>query len=124
LPERKSGRGLLRFCRNTTVIKQASSHAMMERIQKHLSMTTVGLIGGAGHLLKGSEMKKLINRGSISRCLRIGKLLREAKGRGKEMAAFVARELEGWVLFQGVVEKKTWESKQGYMIGNEMKGGR
>jgi DUF917 family protein len=39
------------------------------------------------------------------------------------MAAFVARELEGWVLFQGVVEKKTWESKQGYMIGQyDMKG--
>ena len=111
------------FAGNTTVIKQASSHAMMERIQKHLSMTTIGLIGGAGHLLKGSEMKKLINRGSISRCLRIGKLLREAKGRGKGMAAFVARELEGWVLFQGVVEKKTWESKQGYMIGQyDMKG--
>jgi hypothetical protein len=111
------------FAGNTTVIKKASSHAMMERIQKHLSMSTIGLIGGAGHLLKGSEMKRLINRGSISRCLRIGQLLREAKGHGNQLASFLARELEGWVLFQGVVEKKAWESKLGYMIGHyEMKG--
>jgi DUF917 family protein len=33
------------FAGNITVIKQASSHAMMERIQKYLSMTTIGLIG-------------------------------------------------------------------------------
>jgi DUF917 family protein len=105
------------FAGNTTVIKRASSHAMMERIQKYLSMTTVGLIGGAGHLLNGMDMKGLINRGSISRCLQIGRLLRSAKEQGKQMAAFLARELGGWLLFQGVVEKKTWENKQGYMIG-------
>ena len=111
------------FAGNTTVIKRASSHAMMERMQKYLSMTTVGLIGGAGHLLNGIEMKRLINRGSISRCLRIGQLLRAAKEQGKQMAAFLARELGGWVLFQGVVEKKTWESKQGYMIGQYQMAG-
>jgi DUF917 family protein len=111
------------YAGNTTVIKKASSHAMMERIQKYLSMTTIGLIGGAGHLLKGREMKGLINRGSISRCLQIGRLLREARGKGKQMASFVARELGGWLLFQGVVEKKVWEDKQGYMVGHyEMKG--
>jgi len=111
------------FAGNITVIKQASSHAMMERIQKHLSMTTIGLIGGAGHVLNGSEMKRLINHGSISRCLEIGRLLRAARQRGDEGPAHVAKELEGWVLFTGVVEEKPWESKQGYMFGHfEMSG--
>jgi len=111
------------FAGNITVIKQASSHAMMERIQKHLSMTTIGLIGGAGHVLNGGEMKRLINHGSISRCLDIGRLLREARQKGDEAPAYVAKELDGWVLFTGVVEEKPWESKQGYMFGHfEMSG--
>ncbi len=111
------------FAGNITVIKQASSHAMMERIQKHLSMTTIGLIGGAGHVLNGGEMKRLINHGSISRCLNIGRLLREARQKGDEAPAYVAKELDGWVLFTGVVEEKPWESKQGYMFGHfEMSG--
>lgn len=108
---------------NTVLIKQASSHAMMERIQKYLSMTTIGLIGGAGHLLKGKEMKRLINHGSISRCCRIGRLLREVRHSEADTAAFIAEQLDGWVLFKGVVEEKPWESKDGYMIGHyTMKG--
>ena len=111
------------FAGNTTVIKQASSHAMMERIQKHLSMTTIGLIGGAGHLLNGKEMKRLINHGTISNCCRIGKLLREARQNDLDTADFMASQLDGWVLFKGVVEEKPWESKHGYMIGHyTMKG--
>ncbi len=111
------------FAGNTVVIKQASSHAMMERIQKHLSMTTIGLIGGAGHLLNGKETKRLINHGTISRCCRIGRMLREARHSNTETAAFMAKQLDGWVLFKGVVEEKPWESKQGYMIGHyKMKG--
>jgi len=110
---------------NLTIIKQASSHAMMERIQKHLSMTTIGLIGGAGHVLSGQDMKRLINHGSIGRCLKIGQLLREARKQGDDMAAHVAKHLGGWVLFEGKVEKKVWESKQGYMFGHfEMSGAR
>jgi len=108
---------------NTVLIKQASTHAMMERIQKYLSMTTIGLIGGAGHLLNGKEMKRLINQGSISGCCRIGRLLREARHSGADTAAFMAEQLDGWVLFKGVVEEKPWESKHGYMIGHyKMKG--
>lgn len=106
------------FAGNITIIKQASSHAMMERIQKHLSMTTIGLIGGAGHVLNGREMKRLINHGSVSRCLEIGRLLRNARERGDDIPNYVAKELGGWVLFQGVVEEKPWESKQGYMFGH------
>jgi len=106
------------FAGNTTLIKQASSHAMMERIQKHLSMTTIGLIGGAGHLLNGKDMKRLINHGSISNCCRIGRLLREARQSGEDTAAFMADRLGGWVLFKGTVEEKPWESKHGYMIGH------
>jgi len=111
------------FAGNITIIKQASSHAMMERIQKYLSMTTIGLIGGAGHLLNGAEMKRLVNPATISRCLKIGRLLREAREKGDDMPFHVAREIGGWVLFKGVVEERPWESKEGYMFGHfEMSG--
>jgi DUF917 family protein len=81
------------------------------------------MAGGAGHLLGGLEMKRLINRGSISRCLKIGRLLRQAREEGLDPAEHLARALDGWVLFKGRVEEKPWESKQGYMIGHfEMSG--
>jgi DUF917 family protein len=106
------------FAGNINIIKQASSHPMMERIQKYLSMTTIGLFGGAGHVLNGREMKRLINHGTISRSLNIGRLLREAREKGDDMASHVAREMGGWVLFKGVVQEKPWESKEGYMFGH------
>jgi len=108
---------------NVVVIKEAVNNAMMERIQKQLSIAALDMIGGAGHLLDGREVKRLINPGSISRCLEIGRLLRQAREEGLDPAEHLTRALGGWVLFRGRVEEKPWESKLGYMIGHfEMSG--
>jgi len=52
------------------------------------------MIGGAGHVLNGGEVKRLINHGSISRCLDIARLLREARQKGDEAPAYAAKESE------------------------------
>jgi len=102
---------------NITIIKEAITSPMMERIQKHVAMASFGLVGAAGHLMRGSVMKQYINPRSISRCLSIGGVIRRAKAEKEGFARKVAESIGGWVLFQGQVTRKVWESEGGYMFG-------
>jgi len=111
------------YARNVVVIKEAISPRMMERIQKHIAMASLGLVGAAGHLMRGEEMKRFINPRSLSRCISIGQAIRKAKGGKEGFAEKVAESIGGWVLFQGIVLQKVWEDKGGYMIGEfELEG--
>jgi DUF917 family protein len=106
------------FAGDITIIKEAATSPMMERIQKHVSMSSLGLVGAAGHLMRGKEMKEVILPGTVSRCISIGAAIRRARGEKEGLTGRVAEAVDGWVLFQGRVSEKTWESLEGYMIGH------
>lgn len=111
------------YAGNKTIIKEAVSPAMMERIQKHLAMSSSGLVGAAGHLMTGREMKRVIIPGTISRCIVIGETIRKARSQKEGFLNVVAEALGGWVLFSGKVIRKTWQDKEGYMVGDlELEG--
>ncbi len=63
-------------------------------------------------------MKELLIRGPVSESMMVGKTLREARERGDDPAAAVAKALNAWVLFRGKVSRKEWEDKQGYYWGS------
>ena len=50
----------------------------MERIGKKIAESAYGLVGQAGFLMSGKDMKKCINQGTLSSCYNIGKMIREA----------------------------------------------
>jgi len=110
-------RVLCDYAGNVTIIKEALNPPMMERIQKHVAMSSFGLVGAAGHLMQGKDMKKVIIGNSISRCLSIGRGIRNAGEKGETFSQEVAAIVDGWVLFEGKVTGKDWENKDGYMIG-------
>jgi DUF917 family protein len=111
------------YAGNVTIIKSAINPLVMERIQKHIAMSAMGLVGAAGHLMRGNEMKQMILPGTISRALSIGKEIRVARKKGNAFADEVARVANAWTLFQGRVIRKDWVSKDGYMIGDlELEG--
>src|SRR5450756_1520224 len=62
-------------------------------------------------------MKQSITRGTLSRSLEVGAILRQAREVGRDPARAAAAALDGWVLFEGVVAGKDWESREGYMFG-------
>jgi len=102
---------------NVCYIGNAVSVPMAERIGKFISAAAFGLSGQAGYLLPTAEMKKMVVRGTLSQCLEVGRLIREARERGLDVVGRVAEEFRGKVLFEGVVSKKHWEDREGYYWG-------
>jgi hypothetical protein len=104
-------------------IKKAPSYQMAEIIGKQIAVAGFGLAGEAAFLLRGSEMKKVIIRNTLSECYEIGQIIRKTREMGDDPVKAVTEHIEGWVLFTGEVAKKSWEDRRGYMIGeHEVEG--
>ncbi len=108
---------------NKVVITKAINYAMAERIGKLISVASYGLVAGASFVVTGEELRRIVVPNTLSECYEIGKALREAVESGEDPAIAAARKAGGWVLFKGVVAKKEWEDREGYMWGtNHIKG--
>ncbi|MCB6994588.1 DUF917 domain-containing protein [bacterium 210820-DFI.6.37] len=97
-------------------IEHAVNYRVVERLGKKIAETAYGLVGQAGFLISGKEMKECVNAGTLTRCYNIGKLIREAREKGKDPVAELVSDLGGWVLARGTVTGK--ETKDdGYYYG-------
>lgn len=102
---------------NATIIKDAVNGEMVERIGKYISMASFGELSMAGYLLQGKEAKACLVAGTLTKSLEVGRAIREAREGGKDPAAAAAMAADGWVVFRGIVSRKDWEDREGYMIG-------
>ncbi len=107
---------------NVIIMKKTVNLDVAERFGKALSIVTklpdiFVPCNYAGFLLTGAELKQWIVPGTVSRSLRIGRAIREARTNREDPVAAAASALEGWVLFRGSVSSKDWESREGYMYG-------
>jgi len=102
---------------NKTVITRAINYQMAERLGKLVSVGAFGLVGGASFVMRGTEMKKIIIPNTLTEAYEIGRTIREAREKGDDPAIAVTEKMRGWLLFRGVVKKKDWEDREGYMWG-------
>ncbi len=102
---------------NRVVIKESTGYEMAERIGKFLAAASFGVAGQAGFLFKGSDMKRVVIPGTLSKCLEIGRSIRTSREAGRDPVREIVKELDGWFLFEGDVSKKEWEDKEGYYWG-------
>lgn len=102
---------------NRVVIKDSTGYEMAERIGKFLAAASFGLAGQAGFLFKGSDMKRVVIPGTLSKCLEIGHSIRTSREAGRDVVRDIIKGLDGWFLFEGEVSKKEWEDKEGYYWG-------
>ena len=64
---------------NVILIKNTANPEMYERITKLLSVAAFGINFATGILLQGRDMKRFIISGTFSKCLELGRLIREAR---------------------------------------------
>lgn len=102
---------------NVSIIKNALNYRVVERLGKKISEGCFGLDGDTGFLMSGKEMKEVINRGTLSKCYRIGRMIREANEKGGDPVATVAKEMDAYILIRGKLVKKETEDKEGYYWG-------
>lgn len=113
---------------NTVFVRRAVTGEMAEMIGKMISVVTKSpdsstLCGNCGILMKGSEAKKYLVRGTLTKAFELGKAIQAAKEAGESLLETAVNQLHAVPLFQGVIEKIDWESKSGYMYGqNTIRG--
>jgi DUF917 family protein len=103
---------------NVTIVPRAASTHMMERIGKMLSVAAYGVTYMAATPLRGNEMKQVLVPNTLSKCLALGRAMRQARETGLDPIEAGLQVTGGWCLFEGVVAKKEWEDRDGYMIGS------
>ena len=102
---------------NLAVIKESTGYEMAERIGKFIAAASFSLVAQAGFLFKGSDMKRVVIPGTLTKCLKIGRSIRELREAGRDPVREIIKELDGWLLFEGEVSKKECEDKEGYYWG-------
>jgi len=101
---------------DVTICKYTQNPHMLERIGKMLAVAAYEGTSIAATPLSGKEMKDILVRGTITRCLEIGRAIRKARREGGDPVDAAVRAVGGWRLFEGVVVDKDWEDRRGYMF--------
>ena len=102
---------------NVALVKYTINPHMLERIGKMLAVAAYGNTMMAATPLPGREMKEIVIRGTLTKCLAIGRAMRQARERGQDPLDAALEATGGWRLFEGVVTGKEWEDRGGYMFG-------
>jgi DUF917 family protein len=102
---------------NVAIVKQTVNPFMLERIGKMLAVAAYGHTTMAATPLRGSEMKVILVRGTLTKCLELGRVMRQAREKGADPIDAALKATGGWRLFEGVVTGKEWEDRDGYMFG-------
>jgi DUF917 family protein len=102
---------------NITIVKNCANPRMGERLGKHLALAAFGDASTAITPISAREMKEVLVRGTLSKCLAIGKATRAARKKGEDPVDAIVEITDGWRLFEGIVTGKDWEDRDGYMFG-------
>lgn len=102
---------------NSSIVTNAVNYRVAERIGKFISAASYGLTGDAGFIMTGKETKDIIVPGTLTKCLNIGKLIRETREAGNDPVQAVVEYTGGWLIAKGTVTHKEWEDRVGYYWG-------
>jgi DUF917 family protein len=102
---------------DVSIIKIAINDRVVEKMGKKLSEVAYGLTGDAGFVFTGKQTKDTILRGTLTRCLKLGRLIREANEQKKDPVEALVKELGAWTLIKGTLTGKETEDKEGYYWG-------
>lgn len=105
---------------NRSIVTRVINYEMGERVSKALSEVAWGRLGNVAFPVKGTDFRRAIIPGTLSKAYKVGKIIRESRGSGDDPAAKIIESVGGWVLFRGKVAAKKWENREGYMWGETL----
>lgn len=102
---------------NTVFIEKTVNTVCAEYLGKQISTLALGLVGQTSYTMTAKEMKEIIIPGTLTKCLEVGRAIREAKENGEDPVKVAVEKTNGWLLFKGEVLKKEWKDEAGYLWG-------
>lgn len=100
------------------IITEAMSDERAEALTRAAAVASFNHVGVVDHPNRWSVLKDTLLKESLSMCLDIGRIAREAQEAGVCYAEAVAAKYEGRVLFTGVIEDAEWEDRAGFTFGS------
>lgn len=101
---------------NTAVIKAVANDQLAERIGKLLSTAAYGLVGNAGILMTGKEMKEIVIPGTLTECIEAGRLIREFRT-SLDPVEELKQALDCYIIGRGKITNKESYTDKGYYFG-------
>lgn len=108
---------------DTAIIKDVVNDLRAEALVRAMARVSRNSIGVVDHPVMASQLKKAVIPGAISYALKLGAALREARDRGEAAAPRLASAGRGRMLFRGRVRDYTWETKDGFTVGEALIAG-
>jgi len=107
---------------NVVIIKSIATIDAAEAVGKLISTVTkapdvTAQCAHAAFLMKARDMKKYIVSGTLSKSLKVGKAINEARISGSDPIEALLKTSDSMLLFKGTVESNEWINKDGYMTG-------
>lgn len=102
---------------NVAIVKDTANTHALERIAKMLAVAAFGDTAVATTPLIAREMKEILVRGTLTKCLRIGRAIRLARDTGEDPIDAALEIISGWRLFEGTVIGLETDDRDGYMFG-------
>ena len=102
---------------NVVIVKNAVNTQALERIAKMLALAAFGYTAVATTPLRALDLKKILVRGTLTKCLKIGRALRHARQSGYDPINAVLEVINGWQLFEGTVIGVETDDRDGYLFG-------
>jgi len=100
------------------ILKNALDNQRAEHIMRQMAVASGGTVGEARTPARGREVKKVIVPNSVSKCIEIGRAIREARSRGEDPAEAFLKVTGGQRIFEGRVEAFEREEREAFMWGS------
>jgi len=88
-----------------------------EAIVRSLSVVAGGFVAVIDTPIDGKVAKKVVIKDTVSKCITVGKTVKEANATGRDPIAELVKCLNGVLLFKGVVKNYEWEDREGFLYG-------
>jgi DUF917 family protein len=102
---------------DTAIITNVANDFRAEALIRAMACVSKNTIGVVDHPATGAVLKKSVIPHMISYALTIGRALRLANENGEDAAQAIANEADGKTLFRGNVTDFSWDTIDGFTIG-------
>lgn len=99
------------------IIERYADLKEYEDMVRSLSVVAGGFVAVIDTPIDGSVAKKVVIRGTVSKCIEVGKIVKEANMAGQDPIAELVECLNGVLLFKGLVKDYEWEDREGFLYG-------
>jgi DUF917 family protein len=103
---------------DTMILTQAADDARAEALARAAAVASFNHVGVVDHPAEWKVLKNALLKNTITMCLNIGRVAREARAANRNFAYDVAEKFDGYVIFEGIVSEAEWEDKDGFTFGN------